>query len=100
MPVSFLMDVHVPQAITEQLRLRSVDVITAQEDDSAELTDYQLLLRAMELRRVLFTHDIRFHAMAVDWQRQGKEFAGLLYGDQTGVGIGAYVRDLDLIAKA
>ena len=27
-------------------------------------------------------------------------FAGLLYGDQTGVGIGPYVRDLELIAKA
>jgi len=33
------MDIHVPQAITEQLRRRGVDVLTAIEDNSAELTD-------------------------------------------------------------
>ena len=64
MPVALYMDVHVPQAITEQLRLRGVDVITAQEDGSAELHDDQLLLRATQTGRVVFTHEIRFHAMA------------------------------------
>jgi len=29
MPVAFYMDVHIPAAITEQLRLRGVDVVTA-----------------------------------------------------------------------
>jgi hypothetical protein len=37
------MDVHVPQAITDQLRRRGVDVLTAIEDDSAELLDDELL---------------------------------------------------------
>jgi hypothetical protein len=64
MPVALYMDVHVPRAITEQLRLRDVDVITAQEDRSDELTDEQLLLRAGEMRRLLFTHDIRFYSLA------------------------------------
>ena len=40
------MDVHVPQAITDQLRRRGVDVLTAIEDSSAELTDEALLERA------------------------------------------------------
>jgi hypothetical protein len=100
MPVALYMDVHVPQAITDQLRLRGVDVLTAQEDRCAERTYEQLLLRAKELHRVIFTHDIRFHAMAVAWQRNAKSFAGLLFGDQTGVGVGPYVRDLELIAVA
>lgn len=100
MPVSLSMGFHVPQAITEQLRRRGFDVLTAQEDRSAELSDENLLLRAMQLQRVVFTHDLRFHALAVTWQREGRVFAGLLYGDQTGVGIGAYVRDLELIAVA
>jgi hypothetical protein len=100
MPVSFYMDVHVPQAITDQLRLRGVDVITAQEDGSAEHFDDQLLLRSSSLGRVMFTHDIRFHAMACQWQRIGREFNGLIYGDQSGVGIGPYVRDLQIIAFA
>jgi hypothetical protein len=37
------MDVHVPQSITDQLRRRGVDVLTAIEDDSAELLDQRLL---------------------------------------------------------
>ena len=45
MPVSLFMDVHVPQAITDQLRLRGVDVMTAQEDGSDELDDTVLLAR-------------------------------------------------------
>lgn len=100
MPVAFFMDVHVPQAITDQLRLRAIDVLTALEDGSTTLQDDALLVRAGELQRVVFTHDIRFHAMAVMWQRTRKQFAGLIYGDQTGVGIGRYVRDLELIATA
>jgi len=74
--------------------------LTAQEDRADEKSDEELLLRAGELGRVMFTHDIRFHAMACDWQREGRRFAGLIYGDQTGVGIGPYVRDLELIAVA
>lgn len=33
MPVPLYMDGHVPQAITEQLRRRGIDVLTATEDD-------------------------------------------------------------------
>jgi hypothetical protein len=40
------MDVHVPRAITEGLRLRGVDVLTAQADGTAELFDDKLLDRA------------------------------------------------------
>ena len=47
------MDVHVPRAITEGLRLRGVDVLTAQEDRTARLTDAELLDRAAALDRVL-----------------------------------------------
>jgi hypothetical protein len=38
--------------------------------------------------------------MAQEWQRQGKTFSGLLFGNQLGVTVGAYVKDLELIAKA
>ena len=52
MAISLYMDVHVPQAITDQLRRRGVDVLTAIEDSSAELTDEALLERASSLERV------------------------------------------------
>jgi len=70
MGVPLYMDVHVPQAITDQLRRRGVDVLTAIEDGCAELLDDALLERVRTLGRLLFTQDIRFKAMAEDWQRQ------------------------------
>ena len=100
MGVSFYMDVHVPQAITDQLRRRGVDVVTAIEDSRAETPDDELLEHAGALGRVLFTQDIRFKAMAEDWQRNGKSFSGLLFGHQLGGTIGQYVNDLALIAQA
>ncbi len=92
------MDVHVPKALTEQLRRQSVDVITAQEDGQAESPDDELLKRSSELGRVLFTQDIRFRALAEDWQRSARPFGGLIFGHQLRGTIGQYV--LELIAKA
>lgn len=46
------------------------------------------------------TQDNRFRALAEDWQRDGKHFAGLIFGLQVRGTIGDYVRDLELIAKA
>lgn len=94
------MDVHVPQAITDQLRRRGVDILTAFDDKSQELPDDQLLLRTTQLNRVLFTQDIQFRALAETWQAEGKQFSGLIFGHQLGGTIGQYVRDLELIAKA
>ncbi len=51
------MDHHVPRAITNGLRLRGVDVLTAHEDKASRLRDPALLDRATELERVLFTQD-------------------------------------------
>ena len=62
MSVSLYMDVHVRRAVTEGLRLRSVDVLTAQEDGTTLLEDSELLNRATALGRVLFTQDKTFLA--------------------------------------
>jgi hypothetical protein len=100
MPVAFYMDVHIPAAITEQLRVRGVDVVTAVEERTNLLTDPELLMTATQAGRVVFTHDHGFRALAEQWQREGRAFAGLLFGPAEGVSIGQYVRDLELIAKA
>src|SRR3990170_5772261 len=100
MGVTLYMDVHVPGPITAQLRRRGVDVLTAQEDGHDAVPDEQVLARATALGRLLFTHDVRFRVRAEDWQRQGREFAGLVFGPQLGGTIGQYVEDLELIAKA
>jgi hypothetical protein len=93
------LDVHVPAAIAAQLRARGVDVLTSQDDGTTELADPDLLARSTALGRLLFTQDIRFKALAEDWQRAGRNFAGLVFGHQLHGSIGQYVRDLELIAK-
>ena len=80
MVIALYMDVHVPQSITEQLRRRGIDVLTAFEDGAKELPDDQMLLRVTELERVLFTQDIRFRVLAETWQIEGKRSSGLIFG--------------------
>ncbi|MBD2133949.1 DUF5615 family PIN-like protein [Sphaerospermopsis sp. FACHB-1094] len=94
------MDVHVPQSITSQLRRRGVDVLTAFDDETQELPDDKLLERVTEIKRVLFTQDIRFRVLAETWQKEGKQFSGLIFGHQLGGTIGQFVQDLEFIAKA
>ncbi|MCE2886743.1 MAG: DUF5615 family PIN-like protein [Pseudanabaena sp.] len=100
MTIALYMDVHVPQAITEQLRRRGIDVLTAFDDGTQQLPDDRLLVRVTELKRVLFTQDIRFRVLAETWQTEGKNFSGLIFGHQLGGTIGQFVKDLELIAKA
>jgi hypothetical protein len=88
MAVVLYLDAHVPQAIADQLGRRGVDVVTAIEDGCALLPDDQLLERARVLGRVLLTQDIRFRAQSEDWQREGRPFAGILFGHQLGAIIG------------
>jgi hypothetical protein len=100
MPVALYMDVHVPQAVTDQLLRRNVDVLTAFADGAAEEMDDVLLDRASQLARVIVTFDVRFKAMAENWQRSGRAFGGLVYAHPMRVSIGKLVLDLELIAKA
>lgn len=57
MTVALYMDEHVPRAITVGLRLRGVDVLTAQDDGQRHMPDDILLDRASDLVRVLFSQD-------------------------------------------
>jgi uncharacterized protein DUF5615 len=100
MPAKLYMDVHIPQAVTNQLRRRGVDVLTASEDRTTTLEDAGLLSRATELGRLAVTQDIRFHAMAQAWQAEGKQFAGLAFAHPLAITIGQFVRDLELLALA
>ena len=92
------MDVHVPRAITEGLRLRGIDVLTAQEDDARALADPELLVRAAALGRVLFTRDVDLLVEATRRQRSNRSFTGLVYAPQFHVTVGQCVHDLELIA--
>ena len=100
MSVRFYVDVHVPLAITEQLRMRGVDVLTAQTDNATRLDDPALLDRATELGRILFSRDKDLLRIAAERQRGNHSFSGLVYAHQLRVSIGRCVDDLELIGKA
>jgi hypothetical protein len=94
------MDHHVHAAITDGLRRRDVEVITAQGDGAARVDDERLLERATQLGCVLFSQDKDLLILTHRWLQTGREFAGLVYAHQLSVTIGQAVRDLELIAKA
>ena len=100
MAVGIYMDVHIPRAITNGLRLRGVDVLTAQQDNAITLTDAELLNRATELGRALFSQDDDLLVEANSRLIAGVEFAGVIYSHQLSSPIGRCIEDLEIIAKA
>jgi predicted nuclease of predicted toxin-antitoxin system len=94
------MDHHVHAAITDGLRRRGVEVITAQEDGATRFDDERLLERATQLGCVLFSQDKDLLILTHRWLQTDREFAGLVYAHQLSVTIGQAVRHLELIAKA
>ena len=94
------MDVHVPRAVTTALRLRGIDVLTAQEDGSAELDDGPLLKRATELGRILVSQDEDLLREGTRLLNEQREFSGIVYAHQLRVTIGQMAEDLELIARA
>ena len=90
--IAFYMDEHVPRAVTEGLRQRGVDVLTAQEAGMREAADEQHLVFALREGRVVFTQDadfLRLHAA-------GRSHSGIVYASQQTT-IGAIMRGLMLI---
>ena len=100
MNVKFYMDVHIKRAVTNGLRLRGVDVLTAQDDGTTELEDDLLLERATELNRVLFSQDDDLLREANKRQQKGENFAGVIYAHQLNITVGQCINDLTLIAEA
>lgn len=92
------MDVHIPRAITEGLRLRGIEVLTSQEDGTEEFSDSDLLNRATALGRVLVSQDHDLLREAARRQQRGEAFAGVIYAPQLKVTIGQFLSDLELIA--
>lgn len=80
--LSFYMDHHVHQSITNELRCRGIEVITAFEDGREQADDEALLERATALDRLLVSQDDDILKIATRWQRSSREFAGVVYAIQ------------------
>lgn len=99
MAVALYMDVHVHRAITDGLRQRGIDVLTAQEDGADRLDDDELLDRSTERGRVLFTFDDDLLREARRRQAEGIPFAGVIYVHLLRISIGTCIDELELIAR-
>jgi hypothetical protein len=86
--------------VVDGLRLRNVNVLTAFEDGSHRLEDPELLDRAGELERVLFSQDDDLLAEAASRQRNEVYFAGVIYAHQRSLTVRDCIEELELIAQA
>lgn len=98
MSLAIYLDHHVALALRDGLRARGLDVRTTIDDGSGQWDDQQILARATELNRVVFTQDADFLRIAHEWQAASREFSGVVYGHQLHITIGQAIRDLELIA--
>jgi hypothetical protein len=70
-----------------------------QEDNRSGISDSEVLDRATDRKRVLFSQDDDLLAEAKARQLQGMSFPGVVFARQSRTSIGICVRDLELIAK-
>jgi hypothetical protein len=99
LPVGLYFDHNVNRAVTQGIRLRGVDVLTALEDGAHHLTDSELLDRATALGRVLFSNDKDLVLEARRRQRDGFRFNGVVFAPQK-LPIGLCIEQLELVVKA
>jgi predicted nuclease of predicted toxin-antitoxin system len=79
--VAFYFDQHVDGAITKQLRVRGVDVLTLLEDGRESAPDDDVLDRGIALGRVVVTEDQDFLGMVHRRLNRG-EFVGVIFIQQ------------------
>jgi predicted nuclease of predicted toxin-antitoxin system len=95
MAIKYLMDVHVHRAVTEGLRRRGIEVLTAQEAAMQVAQDSELLVFALREQWVIFTNDadfLRLHA-------KGVSHGGIVYCHQQ-TSISEMIQGLVLIFQA
>jgi hypothetical protein len=99
MAINFYFDVHIPLAITNGLRIKGIDVLTAQEDDGDQLPDDKLMERATQLNRVLFTFDSDLLVIGAKFKSKEINFSGLTFAHPIDITIGQCVQDLEIISN-
>ncbi len=75
-------------------------MLTAQEDGQEAKSDSELLDRAANLGRVLFTRDKDFLREGTRRQQEKQSFGGVIYAHQLRASIAQCIGDLELLAKA
>lgn len=77
--IRFYLDEHIPNAVTQGLRRRGVDVLTVQEAGRSGLSDFEQLAFAFNQQRMMITMDSDFLNLA----SQLIAHAGIAYANPT-----------------
>jgi predicted nuclease of predicted toxin-antitoxin system len=72
-------DVHLPSAVVAGLRMRGMNVVTAQERGQCTEDDEVLLAAATAEGRLLLSRDKDFFRIHNEWMNAGKSHAGILF---------------------
>lgn len=91
--IRFYLDENVQTVIAEQLKRRGIEVVTVRELGLLGDEDINHLERAAQMGYVLCTHDSDYVDLAAD----GREHAGIVFGQQHKHTIGDWVKLLELI---
>jgi uncharacterized protein DUF5615 len=92
-PIRFYFDQHLPAAVTQGLRQRGVDVLTAQDAGRCGLPDAEQLQFATTEERVMVTFDSDYLALAAS----GVAHAGIAWCPATKYLVGQLVHALLLL---
>jgi hypothetical protein len=88
--IRFYMDENIDPEVADQLVKSGIDVVTVRDFERLGDTDFNHLQKAMEMQRVLCTHDqdfLRMHA-------EGTPHYGIAFGRHYGSTIGGWVKAL------
>lgn len=100
MSLSFYADEHVSTAECDGLAARGVDILRAVDDGMRSAPDPDILDRATNLGRVVFTHDTDFLAMATSRQERGEYFGGVAYCHVFRLPIGKLIEALEILSES
>lgn len=90
--IRFYLDENMPIAVADQLRRRSIEVVTVRDLGLLGDSDIDHLARAAAMHYVLCTYDADYVKLA----SEGMEHAGIIFGQFPEQGIGEWVKGLVL----
>ncbi len=92
-------DEHVERALVSGLRLKDVDVVTAQECGLTGFDDEDLLAFATADGRIVITNDKDFPAIHAAWLAASRPHGGIIYWRQTKYSVGHAIRRIVAVMK-
>ena len=83
--------------ITEGLKRRGVDALSARDTLNLGLSDEEQVIYASEEKVTIFTHDTDFIRITAKWMDEGRTHHGVIYCHQKSYSIGECVRKLRML---